>query len=381
MTAGVFDRLHAMNEDHLQSPGIYHASKFWEKLNRLNIEWIESDGIENFKRTVNNNYFNWMVSARSVYLRNMVRSHMRRHRGNPAGFIRPLFAAAPQMHFRTYVSQQRTVPGYWQRKLYGIYTALLADFVAAQDPFGLFRVLDEPAAGNPITLISEGRSVSQDLCNSYLEYQFIREALGDQFSGVMNIVEIGSGYGRLAYVFRKLAQTGAGARKYILVDLPVALSVAQWYLSQAFPDARIFGYRKFDDFSAVESQFANADFCFILPHQLALLPQNYVDLAINISSFQEMSADQINAYYELIDAKARHFYTKQWMFWENPEDGTVVPAVVYPTRPHWRLMKGRLNPVHSDFFEALFSTTGRTKHLSAGTAAEDRPLQPPAHAG
>ena len=58
----------------------------------------------------------------------------------------------------------------------------------------------------------------------------------------------------------------------------------------------------------------------------------------------------------MIDAKARHFYTKQWTYWENHEDGLSMPAVIYPTRPHWNVLGARLNPVHPQFFEAVFET-------------------------
>lgn len=114
------------------------------------------------------------------------------------------------------------------------------------------------------------------------------------------------------------------------------------------------GYENFSDFSVVEEKFNSSSICFLLPHQFELLPDSSIDLLINVSSLHEMSREQINQYYELINDKANLFYTKQWVFWENPEDNISVPIVVYPTKPDWELVSARFNPVHSDFFEALF---------------------------
>src|SRR3954471_8093495 len=42
-------------------PEIYRPGAFWSDLLETNLQMLRSDGIENFKRTVSNNYFNWMV--------------------------------------------------------------------------------------------------------------------------------------------------------------------------------------------------------------------------------------------------------------------------------------------------------------------------------
>ncbi len=150
----------------------------------------------------------------------------------------------------------------------------------------------------------------------------------------------------------------------VVVDIPPALAISQWYLKETCPEANVFEYRDFSNFDSVSSSFRNADFCFLLPHQLELIPDRYADLFVNVSSLHEMTRPQINRYYELVDRKATFFYTKQWTFWQNPDDQVPVPAVIYPTRPHWELRAARLNPLHPMFFEALFgvSVAGNRPH-------------------
>src|SRR5207244_5678393 len=42
-------------------PGLYRASPFWADLGGTHVQQLESDGFENFKRTVNTRYFNWDI--------------------------------------------------------------------------------------------------------------------------------------------------------------------------------------------------------------------------------------------------------------------------------------------------------------------------------
>jgi putative sugar O-methyltransferase len=345
------DLLERMYQDHESGPEIYQASKFWDKLNKLNIEWLKSDGLENFKRTVNNNYFNWMVNTKSAYFRNVARHFFAKAKRHPRKLLALISTNVSEMHHRTYVSTN-TQTTYFQRKIYALYLLFLYEYVRYHDEFGIFNKLEEPIVGNPIVVEKNGKRISQDISNSYMEYSYVRHALKNDFSNVKTIVEIGGGYGRLGYLFHLLHQEEGV--KIVLVDIPPALLVAQWYLRSVFPEARIMGYRNFTRFSEIEQDFKSSSICFLLPHQLELLQEGTIDLLINVSSLQEMSRKQINHYYDLIDKNTRYFYTKQWVLWENPEDNISVPAVIYPTKPDWELICARLNPVHTEFFEAIF---------------------------
>jgi len=341
--------LEVMEADYRAGDAVYHPSAFWGKLNALNTDWLRRDGLENFKRTVNNNYFNWMVSARSDYFRFVLTHGIRKALGNPLRMVRLLSARMQDVRCRTMVSED-VHPSFTQRQIYKLYVMLLHQYVVDNDRRGRFAALEEPLAGNPLAVLTRGRRISQDLSNSYLEYQFLADALGDELTEFGTIAEVGAGYGRLIHVLRVL---GVKAR-LIVIDIPPALFVSQWYLTQIFPDAPVFRHRPFRAYSDVKAEFEQARLCFLLPHQAELLPSKALDLVINISSLQEMTKAQISGYFDLIDRKARYFYTKQWSRWENPDDGRVASVAGYPVRAAWDVIDFRSNPVHQQFFEAIY---------------------------
>lgn len=347
-----FSMLDEMVGDHLAGPAVYRASAHWERLNKLNTDWLKKDGLENFKRTVNNNYFNWMISARAPYFRKVAKSFFRSLLRRPMNIFQLITTKhIASMYHRTYASSD-TRSSFFGRCIYTYYLLFLYIFVKKQDRLGLLKDIEEPVTGNPICINVGGKRISQDISNSYLEYSYIRDTLKDEFPGIRVIAEIGGGYGRLSYLFHLFHQKEDV--KIVLVDLPPALFVAQWYMSTVFPTAKIMAYRNFSEFSEIQEIFDDSSICFLLPHQLEKLPPDKIDLLINVSSLHEMSRNQINHYYDLIATKCRFFYTKQYVLWENPDDKISVPAVIYPTRPNWGLMGARLNPVHEEFFEAMF---------------------------
>ena len=264
-----FSLLNKMDRDHLDAPEIYRASKFWQKLNRLNVEWLKSEGLENFKRSVNNNYFNWMVSIRSIYFRKVARDFFGAAIRRPGKLLQVFTVSISEMYHKTYVSSN-TKTTYLQRKVYALYLLFLHEFVRQRDEFGMFAMLEEPEIGNPIVINLNGKRISQDISNSYMEYSYVRRSLGNNFSGIKTVAEIGGGYGRLSHLFHLFHHQDSV--RIVLIDLPPALFVAQWYLRKTFPDAQIMGYRDFKKFSEIEREFNNSSICFLLPHQLELLP-------------------------------------------------------------------------------------------------------------
>src|SRR5690348_8077682 len=59
--ASVAAQIEAMRAHVAAGPEIYRPGAFWSDLLETNLAMLRTDGIENFKRTVSNNYFNWMV--------------------------------------------------------------------------------------------------------------------------------------------------------------------------------------------------------------------------------------------------------------------------------------------------------------------------------
>jgi putative sugar O-methyltransferase len=211
-------------------------------------------------------------------------------------------------------------------------------------------MLEEPPEGNPPALYLRGRRISQDLGNAVLEFQSIARS-GIDLSSTRTILELGAGYGRTAYVFQRLLPTA----RYIIADIPPALYLSQRYLSNQFSDRPILQYRPFTAFSEIETEFERARLCFLLPHQVELLPSKSVDLFINISSFHEMRPEQLRYYFHQVDRLAGGYvYLKQWKRTTIPFDEITLEQKDYPIPASWKPVFARECAVQTRFFEALY---------------------------
>jgi putative sugar O-methyltransferase len=311
-------------------------SRYWEELNRKNLQQLAESGYSNFKRTVARNYFTWIVNPLNKQIRFLMKEA-----GILASvgiFLRAL--AAPQ---HEYLKKRHTI-------YYNMLTNLLWSYVDKHDKEGLLQKLIEPAEGNPPEVKRDGRLISQDLANSVLEYKAILHPDLDRRE-VATILELGPGYGRTAYVFLAL-QPGC---RYILVDIPPALYVAQRYLTAVFPERRIFNFRPFDDFETVRSDIEDSSIIFLTPNQLELLPDKSIDLFLNISSLHEMRLDQVNYYFTEIERLTRkYFYFKQWKETTVPFENETIREADYPVGGNWKLINRQQCEVQHKFFEALY---------------------------
>lgn len=316
-----------------KAPEIVQASEFWQRLNRLHRERLQASGLANFKRTMAKDYFTWMrVLPWDSQIRFLV-SHLPISATLKAivGTFRPL------RHQHIPLAEGLAL---------NFLTRLLWAYVERS---GGFAGLTEPAFGNPPAIYDEGRLISQDLANSVLEYR----SFADVAKGT--VCELGGGYGRNAFVTASLAPV-----RYIMVDIPPAIGVAQEYLTTVFPDRKHFGFRHFDNFADVRDEFEAADFAYLLPHQLALLPSGTVDLFVNISSLHEMRLDQIDHYLNEIFRLVRpggHFYLKAWKVSKNVHDGLQVGTDAYDLS-RWDKVFWRTTDVQTLFFETLLRHPG-----------------------
>ena len=315
-------------------------SKYWEKLNRKSLRQLAESRYENFKRTVARNYFTWVVNP----FNNQIRFLM-----NEAGiwqsfnyFMTALFAPRHE-----YLKKRHTI-------YYNVLTNLLWKYVEKHDDENLLDKLIEPAEGNPLDVQQNGRLISQDLANSVLEYKAILHPEVDR-RDVKTVLELGSGYGRTAYIFLAL-QSGC---RYILVDIPPALYIAQRYLTTVFPDRHVFLFQPIGSFEDVADEFNNSSIIFLTPNQLELLPDNATDLFITISSLHEMRMDQIRYYFTEIERLTRrYFYFKQWKETTVPFENETVREADYPIGEHWQLINRQQCEVQHRFFEALYELPG-----------------------
>jgi putative sugar O-methyltransferase len=312
-------------------------SKYWEELNRKNLQQLVDSKYENFKRTLARNYFTWIVNPLNKQIRFLMREA-----GTWQSIKIVVAALAAPRH--DLLKRKHTI-------FYNILTNLLWSYVEKNDTEGHLSRLHEPLEGNPLEVMRNGKLISQDLANSLIEYEAILHPDLDRRE-VKTILELGPGYGRTAHVFLTL-QPGC---RYILVDIPPALYVAQRYLTAIFPDRKVFGFRPFDNFADVREEYENADIVFLTPNQMELLPDQSVDLFINISSLHEMRMDQIRYYFgEIERLTAKYFYFKQWKETTIPFENETIREADYPVRDNWTLVYRRQCAVQHKFFEALYA--------------------------
>lgn len=331
------DDLKNMLAAYERSPAIYRPSKFWDEMNRKNIEQLQKEGFDEFKQTLNRNYFQFSIHLRNPQLWHLVLTT------NPLSYIPILFKLRFDEPPKKYFLRPRNV------RIYTWFMAMLIAKVRARDTLRLLDSLEEPIVGDPFRVSFKGKLVSQDLCNSILEFYSVHEGVRFPQQGI-RIAELGGGYGRTAFVFLALKPA-----KYSMFDIPPALYVAQRYLSAVCPDARIFRFREFTDFEAIRAEYEASDIAFFLPHQLALFPKESFDLFMNISSFGEMRKEQIHNYFTLIEKVCTgFFYNKQWRLSVNAPDNITVAAADYPVNPAWKKIFFRTTAVQNRFFEALY---------------------------
>ena len=190
--------------------------------------------------------------------------------------------------------------------------------------------LGEPALGNPPPVLHHRRLISQDLANSALETAAIRRALGREKP--TSVLEIGAGYGRTAFALLGVYPKA----RYTIVDIEPALSLSRWYLSSLYPDR---------DIAFVTSDDASAERI------------GEVDLAISISSLQEMTHEQVRHYLDLLDAVVDGtVFLKQWRQWTNPVDGVVIDFDQYPVPERWQQVFRESSPVQTAFDQAGWKT-------------------------
>lgn len=315
-------------------------SKYWVELNKMNMAQLQQHGYENFKRTIALNYFTfariwpWDAQFRFLLKQLPVRVSLT--------CMRQAWFARRHDYFSSF--------SWIQSLFYNFLTLASWEYTRAVVSDASLLSLSEPEDGNPAEIRDRsGRLISQDLASSILEVS----SMGSSLPAGSVVLELGAGYGRDAYA---LLATKPGI-KYVIVDIPPALWVAETYLRRQFPSRRIFGYREFGDFAEIEREFRESDIAFFVSTQISQLPDSLADLAINISSLHEMRLEQIAFYFTQFDRLLKAggtFYFKQWKRGQVLFENVVIRQEDYPIPHSWLCELSRQAPLQSSFFEALY---------------------------
>lgn len=333
--------LKAMFDELNNSPRIYHPSSHWKNLNQFHLEQIFSGDINNFKRSINMKYFNWGILGIIAHQMEPIMQKLAR------GYFQIFFRSS----FRSYnkkIGNKITEFNFLTAQIYKVFVASLFEYVKDIDRLNILDNLTEPKLGNPFLIKHKDKEISQDLSNSVHEFYSLSQNL--DLNKKLNFLEIGAGYGRTAYVVLKTLPKST----YTIIDIPLALYIAQEYLSKIFPHEKIFYFRSFKSYKEIKKEFESSRIRFLIPHQIQFLSKKYFHQTINISSFHEMKREQINHFLILIDKLTNgFFYTKQWKR-SQIADNNFIKESEYPIPIKWKKIFQRRHPIQKMFFEALY---------------------------
>ncbi len=347
MTADIGDLTVATNAmmDELETDPIFLPSAFWSDLNEKNVRMLELEGLANFKRTLSQNYYNWLITSRHhPQFKHVLRDWVR----NPTLSALWSRIEAPE-NIRVTNTDDRLALNRRELVAYRLFVTALWEMMKRADRAQLHTRISEPLAGNPIRIWQGKTLISQDLASSIMECNIVIDALKGA-SKSPRVAEIGAGYGRLAHVY---AATQPG--QYFVFDIPPALHVSQWYAEQVLGADKIFKFRHFDRIEDVADEMAAASVVFLTANQIKKFPDRYFDMVLSISTLPEMRDDQARLYIELMQKLARHaIFLKQWSSWENPLDKTQMDINSYQFGAEWNVTLDQTDPVEPRFFNRVW---------------------------
>jgi putative sugar O-methyltransferase len=332
------DRILEMNNILVKGPIEVQPSKYWLELNKIDQKELEKFGFENFKRNIVRHYFTPITKhPLDMQIKFLLKN------------VNPIKVC---WYFLLAISRPKhKLLGFVESINYNFRTLLIWEYAKNNDRKNYLALLNEPLFGNPPRIYYQGRLISNDLANTLLEFYATEDYVKKDKKYL--ICEIGPGYGRNAFVHLTLQNNV----QYILVDIPPALFVAEKYLTEVFPGKKIFKFRDFNSFSQIKEEFENSDICFLLSSQLQSLPESYIDMFVNISSFHEMRMAQIKYYFremERILKKGGLLYMKEWIKSQIPFENVTISYKDYPFHELWKKIFFRRAKIQTEFFEALY---------------------------
>jgi hypothetical protein len=188
---------------------------------------------------------------------------------------------------------------------------LYEDLIGERSP----STLNSPIIGAPYGLTYKNEFVLDGA--SYKYYYATRIAGLPQDENGAVVVEIGGGYGGMAYYLNRDSKV-----KYIDFDLPENMALTAFYLMHALPDKNIMLYGE----DSLDN-FANYDIAILPSFAIEKIHSNSVDLVFNSYSFGEMSSNTVAVYLSETD---RILKRDGWLYHINLNKRCPNPADTYP---------------------------------------------------
>ena len=170
----------------------------------------------------------------------------------------------------------------WQTRSHGMNIlayALTTYYAKSIDRLGLFDRLSEDGLFGAHTFSIDQRLISRDLLDSIIEMNFLEKHLGISSRADLKVLDIGAGYGRLAY---RMATGLPNLATYLCTDaFPVSTFLSEYHLR----------FRKVEEKTTVVP----------LDEIQGVMEQHTVILAVNIHSFSECRPSAINWWLTLLE--------------------------------------------------------------------------------
>jgi hypothetical protein len=155
----------------------------------------------------------------------------------------------------------------------------------------------------------------------------------------------------------------------VICDLPEVLLVTSRYLPRVLPDEKFYDYEHTRLIPRLtrERFLAGPGVWFLAAQHLERFDDKAADVFASVASFQEMTRDQVDAYFRVIDRKTGGiFYTLQLRSASTHglHLGEIEALDEYPFRSHWQQSMLR-SPAWSDlYFETVFRITAKPRTSS-----------------
>ena len=236
------------------------------------------------------------------------------------------------------------------RKIFEMFLFMYYNKLKDRDKFNIIDKISEPDDTISEFFMLGEQKLSVDLLSAADNILTIAEEYPKILTEELVVADLGSGWGNNGYLLKTLNPK----IKYLIFDLPEALSLAQSYLPYFFIDNKIEFYKNNLTELSREELLSN-DIRFFGAHQLEMIKDKSIDIFINVSSFQEMTLTQITKYFDYIDKKVNgYLYTKNYIKWYNPVDDIILSLEDYPWLPNWNKKILRKSDNFNNHFVALY---------------------------
>ena len=170
--------------------------------------------------------------------------------------------------------------------------------------------LELPMYGNQTGAFIDDKFV---VLGSFMNHVYAQNLLNYLKNTKNKIIEIGGGYGKLAYYILKDTKNFT----YIDFDIPETLTLASYYLSKCFPDKKNFFYGEKDFKEEIKDDF---DLIFLPPWEIEKLQDNSMHLALNKNSLGEMDPETAHNYLNHIHRTTKYFFSMNHEYFRNHFD-------------------------------------------------------------